>query len=168
MKKNIFAAILLFLTTLQAFGQKNADFPSFEKFYASVMSTLSYPQILQDNCASTLTLIKVIFDSSGEIQSLSFSDSAHPKFVEHMQTIKNELDFKSIYIDLKKIGHSTKPVLIPFCIDFEKIGECRSRISSYDLLNLFLFSGKQFSGEYFLYPNIYFRYVVGRTHEEHF
>ena len=168
MKKNIFATMLLFLTTLQVFGQKNADLPSFEKFYANVTRTVKYPQILQDNCASTLTLVKIVFDSAGEIQSLSFSDSAHPKFVEYMQTIKSELDFKSIYIDLKKIGYPTKPVLIPFCIDFEKIGECRSRISTYDLKNLYLFSGKQFSGEYFLYPNIYFRIVVGKPHEEHF
>src|SRR5690606_37382689 len=101
-------------------------------------------------------------------ESLTLSDSAHPKFVEYMQKIKSELDFKSIYMDLKNKGISSKPVLIPFCIDFEKIGECRSRTSSSDLLNLYHFSGRQLSGEYFLYPNIYFRYVVGKAHEENF
>lgn len=171
MKKIFLVTVFCFFISLTLFGQidqKNDDFPSFEKFYSSVMSTVRYPQILQDNCASTLTLIKIIFDKNGEVESLSLSDSAHPKFVEYMQEIKNKLDFKSIYIDLKNKGFSSKPVLIPFCIDFEKIGECRSRISSSDLLNLYLFSGKQFSGEYFLYPNIYFRYVVGKPHKESF
>jgi len=167
MRKFILVTAMLFFISQIVFGQKNDDFPSFEKFYSSVTHTMRYPSILQDNCASTLTLMKVTFDHKGEIDSLTFSDSAHPKFVEYMQTIKGQLDFKSIYIDLKQKVHASKPILIPFCIDFEKIGECRSRITS-DLKNMYLFSGKQFSGEYFLYPNIYFRYVVGRAHEEHF
>ncbi|WP_343565234.1 hypothetical protein [Sphingobacterium sp.] len=167
MRKFILVTAVLLIISQIALGQKNNDFPSFEKFYSSLTHTMRYPSILQENCASTLTLIKVIFDNKGEIDSLTFSDSAHPKFVEYMQTIKGQLDFKSIYIDLKQKGYESKPILIPICIDFEKIGECRSRITS-DLKNMYLFSGKQFSGEYFLYPNIYFRYVVGKTHEEHF
>ncbi|MGE8377429.1 MAG: hypothetical protein ACN6PN_03735 [Sphingobacterium sp.] len=169
MKKNIFTIILVFLATMQVFGQKNADFPSVEKFYNSVIENLKYyPDALQDSCIGTITLIKIHFDDNGELQSIDFSDSAQPVFVKYIQEIRNRLNFKSIYQDLKQKGHVDNKVLIPFQIDTEKMDECKSTISSTDLMKLYVFDGKPCAGEYFLYPYIYVRIVAGKEHEEHF
>jgi len=166
MKKYFLVTVLFLSISLTVFGQKNNDFPSFEKFYSSLAVSLKYPIELQDSCIPTITLMKIIFDNTGKIESLSFSDSAHPKFVEYMQKIKSELDFNSIYNDLHLKNNNA--ILIPLQIDFEKMDKCKSTISSANLKKLYLFEGKPLSGEYFLYPYVYANYVVGRVQEEHF
>ncbi|WP_343558957.1 hypothetical protein [Sphingobacterium sp.] len=163
MKKFFLITGLFLFISLTVCGQKNDDFPSFEKLYSSLAVHFKYPEELKDHCIPTITLMKLQFDNDGEILDIVFSDSAHPLFVDYMQKIRDDLDFKSIYTDLKNKGYTSKTVLIPFQIDSEKIGECISTISSADLKKVYLFSGKPSSGEYFLYPSIYFRIVVGRT-----
>jgi len=163
MKRIFLVTVLYFFISLTLFGQKNDDFPSFERVYSSLAVHFKYPEELKDHCIPTITLMKLQFDNKGEVQNIVFSDSAQPRFVDYMQKIKNDLDFKSIYTDLKNKGYTSKTVLIPFQIDSEKIGECISTISSSNLKKVYLFSGKPSSGEYFLYPCIYFKIVVGRT-----
>lgn len=165
MKIKIIVAILLILNCCTVFGQKNDEFPSYEKFYSTFAEYLKYPAELQNKCIPTITLMKITFTNTGELDFINFSDSAAPEFVELMQNIKNKLDFKSIYTDLRSKQKDINPVLIPIQIDFEKIGECTSTISSGNLQKLYRFSGKPISGKYFMYPEIYCKYVVGRTIE---
>lgn len=165
MKIRIIIAILLIFNYCTVFGQKNDEFPSYEKFNSSFAEHLKYPAELQKKCATTFTLMKVTFASSGEVEILSFSDSAEPEFVSLMQEIKDKLDFKSIYTDLKTKQKELKEVLIPIHIDFEKMDECKSTISSANLQKVYRFAGTPISGEYFMYPALYGRYVVGRTIE---
>ena len=112
--------------------------------------------------------MKIQFDNNGKLQPIGFSDSAHPDFAKHIQKIADRLNFKSIYLDLKQKGHANNIVLIPIQIDFEKMDQCKSTISSADIMKLYLFNGNTLSGKYFLYPNLYFRLVIGKAHEEHF
>jgi len=73
MKKNILATILIFLATLQVFGQKNQNFPSVEKFYDSILANLKYyTDALQDSCIATITLMKIHFADNGELHSIDF------------------------------------------------------------------------------------------------
>lgn len=161
----IFITILTILNTFTAFGQKYVDFPSFEKFYSNFGEYLKYPDGLETKQPSTVTLMKISFAGNGEVQSISFSDSALPKFVDLMQKVKNKFDFKSIYEDVKVTHNSAEQIIIPIQIDYEKIGEWQSKISSDDIKKLYFFSGKPISGEYFFYPNIYYKYVVGRINQ---
>jgi hypothetical protein len=169
MKKNIFATILLLLITLQVFGQKHEDFPSVEKFYDSLIENLKYyPDVLQDSCIATISLMKIHYDNNGELQSIDFSDSTHPVFITYIQEFRNKLNFKSIYQDLKQKGYADNKVLIPLQIDTEKVDGCKSTLSSNDLMKLYFFNGKPCAGEYFLYPYVYVRIVEGKAHEENF
>lgn len=165
MKIRIIIAILLAFNYCTVFGQKNDEFPSYEKFNSSFAEHLKYPAELQKKCATTFTLMKVTFDSKGQVEFLSFSDSAAPEFISLMQEIKDKLDFKSIYTDLKKKKKDIKQVLIPVHIDFEKMDGCKSTISSANLQKVYRFAGTPISGEYFMYPALYGRYVLGRTFE---
>ena len=165
MKIKIIVAILLILNYCTVFGQKNVEFPSYEKFYSTFIEHLKYPSELQNKCVPTITLMKVTFTNTGELDFINFSDSATPEFVDLIQNIKNKLDFKSIYTDLRSKKKDINPVLIPIQIDFEKIGECTSTISSGNLQKLYRFSGKPMAGEYFMYPDIYCKYTVGRKNE---
>lgn len=161
----IFITILTILNTLTAFGQKYVDFPSFEKFYSNFGEHLKYPAGFESKQPSTVTLMKINFAGNGEVQSVSFSDSAFPKFVDLMQTMKDKFNFKSIYEDIKVKHKNAEQVIIPIQIDYEKIGEWQSEISSNDIKKLYFFNGKPISGEYFLYPNIYYKYVIGRVNQ---
>jgi hypothetical protein len=165
MKTFFLTTLLLFFISLNGHCQKNDQFPSFEKFYSSISETLKYPPELRDSCIATITLMKVNFGSNGGTPTISFSDSAHPSFSEYMQTIKGRLDFNSIYEDLKKMGYESKTVLIPLQLDSEKIFECNSIISSATLMKLYLFDEKPCSGEFVMYPSVYFKVVVGQTHQ---
>ncbi len=164
MKKYIFTTLLLLFVSLNSFCQKTEEFPSFEKFYSSISKTLKYPPELRDSCIATVTIMKVNFGSVGRTPTISFSDSAHPSFVEYLQKIKGQLDFKSIYEDLKEKGYESKTVLIPLQFDSEKIIVCNSTISSSSLIKLYLFNGKPVAGDYIIYPAVYFKVVVGQTH----
>ncbi|QMV67128.1 hypothetical protein HS960_05420 [Sphingobacterium paramultivorum] len=157
----IFITILAILNTYTAFGQKYVDFPSFEKFYSTFGELLKYPDGLETKQPSTVTLMKINFAANGEVQSISFSDSAFPKFVDLIQKMENKFDFKSIYEDIKIKHNSAAQVIIPIQIDYEQIGEWQSKISSDNIKKLYFFDGKPISGEYFFYPNIYYKYVVG-------
>ncbi|MCS3557613.1 MULTISPECIES: hypothetical protein [unclassified Sphingobacterium] len=165
MKTYFFSTLLLLFISLNGFCQKSDEFPSFEKFYSSISETLKYPPELRDSCIATIALMKVNFNSNGGTPTISFSDSAHDSFVKYVQNIKGKLDFNSIYVDLKKKGYESKTVLIPLQFDSEKIFECNSAISSSTIMKLYLFDGKPCSGEYVMYPSVYFKVVVGQTHE---
>ncbi|MGE8426260.1 MAG: hypothetical protein ACN6O7_00220 [Sphingobacterium sp.] len=164
MKTFFLTTLLLLFISLNGFCQKSEEFPSFEKFYSSIAETFKYPPELRDSCIATITMMKVNFGSDGGTPTISFSDSAHPSFAEYMQKIKGQLDFKSIFEDLKKNGYESKTLLIPLQFDSEKIFECKSTISSPTLMKLYLFKGKPCSGEYIIYPAVYFQVVVGQTH----
>lgn len=162
--KTLITLLAIFSSSV-SFGQKNIEFPSFEKFYSNFGENLRYPSGLQDEWPSTITLMKINFTGNGDVQSISLSDSAFPQFVHLMEKMKEKLDFNSIYQDIKAKQKDVKQVLIPIHIDYEKIDVWKSSISSEDFKKLYVFNGKPISGKYFLYPNIYYKYVAGRVNE---
>lgn len=165
MKINLLATIIALLSYTPVFGQKYIDFPLFEKFYSNFGEHLKYTNELKDVPLSTLTLMKINFSANGEVQSVSFSDSALPQFVEFMQKVENKIDFNYIYEDIKGKLRSRLEVLVPIHIDYEKMDEWKSTTSLENIKNLYFFNGKPISGDYFLYPNIYFKYVIGRINQ---
>lgn len=160
--KNI---ILLFftLTFLNTFvsAQKNNDYKGYEAFYKSFNTYFKYPQQLSKRCIPVYTIMMIKFGKKGNIDSIQFSDSAFPQFVSEVIRIKNNLNFKSIYNDLVDRNRNNDVVLIPIHIDTEQIGGCKSTIIPQDIVDLFKFSGERLTGNYFMYPGIYFKNFVG-------
>jgi len=104
----------------------------------------------------------ISFDQSGKINSLRFSDSAYPQFIEEVQRIRDNIDFESLYMDLKSLGKENEKVIIPIQIDTGVVDECESGILQFDLMNLYLFDKKPLKGKYFLHKKISSKILMGR------
>lgn len=105
----------------------------------------------------------ISFDQTGKINSLSFSDSAYPQFIEEVQRVQDNIDFESLYMDLKSLGKEKEKIIIPIQIDTGIIDECESGILQFDLINLYLFDNKPLKGNYFLYKKISSKILMTRA-----
>ncbi|MGJ1389935.1 hypothetical protein ACR78F_06135 [Sphingobacterium spiritivorum] len=161
MSKFITSIIILFSTNV--FAQNNDKQMGYENFYQSFSSSFKYPTQLSDRCIPTFTLMLVQFSTKGTVESIKFSDGAFPQFVDEIKRVQNNIDFYSVYKDIIKAKKDNKTVLIPIHIDSEQIGGCKSIIIANDIKNLFQFGGKPIVGNYYIYPEVYIKNLVGRA-----
>ncbi|MGJ1261333.1 hypothetical protein [Sphingobacterium spiritivorum] len=161
MKKLIIIIIIFFSN--EVFAQNNTELLGYEKFYRSFSSSFKYPIQLSDRCIPIFTIMFVQFSVEGKVDSIKFSDSAFPQFVNEVLRIKNNIDFYSLYKDILKTNNDNNTVLIPIHIDSEQIGGCKSTITANDMQNLFQFGGEPVYGNYYIYPVIYIKNLVGRA-----
>lgn len=163
MKLIKFILIILYAVINSVYAQDNGRIDNFKKFENSFLRNFKYPAQLQERCIPVLTLMVISFDQSGKINSLRFSDSAYPQFIAEVQRIRDNIDFESLFTDLKSLGKETEKIIIPIQIDTGVFGECESGILQFDLVNLYLFDNKPLKGKYFLYNKILSKIMTARA-----
>jgi hypothetical protein len=163
MKSIKFIMIILYVMINSLYAQDKGKIDNFKKFENSFLRNFKYPAQLQERCIPVLTLMVISFDQSGKINSLSFSDSAYPQFIQEVQRVRDNIDFESLYMDLKSMGKENEKIIIPIQIDTGVIDECDSGILQFDLINLYLFDSKPLKGRYFLYKKILSKIFMARA-----
>ncbi|PUV25093.1 hypothetical protein [Sphingobacterium athyrii] len=163
MKAIKFILIIIFAMVNSVYAQDKGKIDNFKKFENSFLRNFKYPAQLQERCIPILTLMVISFDQSGKIKSLRFSDSAYPQFIAEVQRIRDNIDFESLYMDLKSLGKENEKIIIPIQIDTGVFGECESGIFQFDLINLYLFENKPLQGKYFLYHKILSKIFMARA-----
>jgi len=163
MKSIKFIMIILYVMINSLYAQDKGKIDNFKKFENSFLRNFKYPAQLQERCIPVLTLMVISFDQSGKINSLSFSDSAYPQFIQEVQRVRDNIDFESLYMDLKSMGKENEKIIIPIQIDTGVIDECESGILQFDLINLYLFDSKPLKGRYFLYKKILSKIFMARA-----
>lgn len=153
---------ILYITIHSVYAQDKGKIDNYQTFENSFLRNFKYPPQLQERCIPVLTLMVISFDQSGKITSLRFSDSAYPQFIEEVQRIRDNIDFESLYMDLKSLGKENEKVIIPIQIDTGVVDECESGILQFDLMNLYLFDKKPLKGKYFLHKKISSKILMGR------
>jgi hypothetical protein len=106
------------------YAQDKGKIDNYKKFENSFLRNFKYPAQLQERCIPILTLMVISFDQSGEINSLRFSDSAYPQFIAEVKRIRDNIDFESLYMDLKSLGKENEKIIIPIQIDTGVFDEC--------------------------------------------
>jgi len=155
--------IILYVMINSVYAQDKGKIDNFKKFENSFLRNFKYPAQLQERCIPVLTLMIISFDQSGKINSLNFSDSAYPQFIQEVQRVRDNIDFESLYMDLKSLGKENEKIIIPIQIDTGIIDECDSGILQFDLINLYLFGSKPLKGKYFLYKKILSKIFMARA-----
>lgn len=157
MKKAIIFLLAMTLLINYAVSQQKDPNPGFAEFNRSFSKNFKYPFQLEDRCISTVTLMMVTFRSDGSVDLIEFSDSVLDQFKNEFFKVKDKIDFKSVFNDIININQENKVVVIPIFIESEKTGPlgCESNIIASDLKNLYNFSGKPISGNYYLYSGLY-------------
>lgn len=163
MKSIKFIMIILYSIINSVYAQDKGKIDNFKKFENSFLRNFKYPAQLQERCIPVLTLMVISFDQFGKINSLSFSDSAYPQFIQEVQRVRDNIDFESLYMDLKSLGKENEKIIIPIQIDTGVIDECDSGILQFDLINLYLFDSKPLKGKYFLYKKILSKIFMARA-----
>ncbi|KKO92469.1 hypothetical protein AAW12_05050 [Sphingobacterium sp. Ag1] len=163
MKSIKFILIILYAMINSVYAQDKGKIDNYKKFENSFLRNFKYPAQLQERCIPVLTLMVISFDQTGKINSLHFSDSAYPQFIEEFRRIQDNIDFESLYMDLKSLGKVNEKIIIPIQIDTGVIDECESGILQFDLINLYLFDNKPLKGKYFLYKKILSKIMTARA-----
>ncbi|WP_223583013.1 hypothetical protein [Sphingobacterium sp. GVS05A] len=105
--------------------------------------------------------MKLKFNEQGELDSLSFSDSAFPQFADEVIAKKDQIDFRSLFEELHSVGKQDLWILVPIQFDTKIGGRCESAIRPYDLEHSTIFLGKPLIGKYYLYKKIYGKVGIG-------
>ncbi len=163
MKTIKFILVLIVSLINIAYAQEKEKTNDFQRFENSFLRNFKYPPQLQERCIPVLTLMVISFDQSGKINSLSFSDSAYPQFIAEIQRIRDNIDFESLYKEIKSLRKEDEQIIIPIQIDTGIMGECESSVLQFDLMNWYLFDKKPLKGKYFLYKKISSKILMGRT-----
>jgi hypothetical protein len=137
--------------TVSVFSQDSLSTRPLTEFEKSFSGAIHYPDQLLERCIPTFTVMKVKFNKKGELESLDFSDSAFPQFVQEVLAKKNKIEFHYLYEDALKLGMQDDWILVPIQINTKIAGRCESTIMPYDLEHSFLFAGKPLTGRHYLY-----------------
>lgn len=161
MKKIYSLLICILLILSHVFAQDSISSDKYSKFERSFLSAIKYSDQLLDRCIPTLTTMKLKFNEQGELDSLSFSDSAFPQFVDEVIAKKNQIDFRSLFEELRSLGKQDLWILVPIQFDTKIGGRCESAIRPYDLEHSTIFLGKPLTGKYYLHKKIYGKVGIG-------
>lgn len=148
---NIFLLISS-VSVLSAQEKQSEDL--FSQFEHSFVKNFKIPPQLHERCLPIITIMSITFDEYGNVNSLNFSDSAYPQFIQELLRIKDKIEFKLLYKEISALGKQKENILIPIQINPGIIGVCAAHVLQFDLLNLYLFDKKPLEGKYFLYKNI--------------
>ncbi|WP_400263065.1 hypothetical protein ACFX5U_08350 [Sphingobacterium sp. SG20118] len=108
--------MMMMLLCIKGIAQALDDYGPSSEFKKSLGLNLKYPpDLIRDSIPSFITL-KVLFDGKDTSCTIDFSDNAHPQVIKEFLRIKDKLNFKSVYKDLKITNHQI-PVLIPIQIE---------------------------------------------------
>ncbi|MFD2555138.1 hypothetical protein [Sphingobacterium tabacisoli] len=150
----LYFTIIMLCMGKVVFPQVTPTFKGHEQFQLSFNKAIQYPSQLIHRVIPTITMMKVKFDETGTVDSILFSDSAFPQFVEEVNKKKNEIEFHYLLEDIPEASQQDMWILIPIRFD-SFIGSKKSEVLTFDMDNLYLFSGKHLKGKFFLYPMIY-------------